>query len=483
MPSSYKTFEFLRAFDGVYETLDVRAAVIRDKDQWLLVALSVHVRMASSATAEQEFQESAQRFGTVDFPAFRIMQRCYAVADAKQFFQKIGNGELVLEDLKIRLSEPCDLLSLVANVRSDDQNILRHCWPRIEQYRQIAKDSIVEQLLVNDADILRDTEMAGYEYPHVAVKTLLGIDFSQSRKPGSAWIACDIPVRLLPPEVTRLGKEFHVKLKAEAHPAIQDVSCTIRRTGGGHTSSLLRQSVIQLSRFGEGKDPTLWSGEIQLVLEREDQVTLEVLSGKVGRLYWIGIRPFDLLPIEQTNPLLATLQMFCPPEQIGLLLQEPNRADRGLKRVNNPGRLFEVSVQWLLSILGFRAVWLHEYEGFKDAKIDYGTIDCIAYKENEELLLLVSCSLGAPDPGELNRQESLMNRLTKQLFPDPRVNVRAALFTTSHRPGEGQTNTPGSAVQVFFKENIDQLLRMAEAGQSFEYLRFISPASFLHLRS
>lgn len=475
MPSNYTISDFLHAFEGVYETIDVRAAVIRDKEQWLLVALSTHLRMASTETAEQEFQDTTKRFGGVDFPAFRIIQQCHPIAKTELFFQKIGSGELILEDLNIRLSEPCDLLVLLANVRIDHQNVQVRQWPRIEQQRQVTKDQSTRQLLLNNAEILRDTEMAGYENPHVAVKTLLGIDFNQSSEPGGVWITCDIPVRLLSTGVTRNSKEFQLKLRAETHPVIQDVSCTIRRTGGAHGSGILQQSVIKLTRSDQEKNPALWSGEIQLAFEREDQVTLEILSNKVGRLYSIGIRPFDLLPVEQTNPLLAALQIFCPPNEIGLLLQEPHKAKVELTNITNAARLFEVSVQWLLSVLGFRAVWLHKYERLKDAKMDYGTIDCIAYSEDQNLLLLINCSLAAPDPSELNRQEDLMTRLSNQLFTDSRVNVRSALFTTSHRPEAGQQNIRGSAIRVFFKEDVDNLLRIAEAGRSFEYTRFISP--------
>lgn len=476
MPSIYTISDFLHVFEGVYETIDVRAAVIRDKEQWLLVALSAHVRMVSSATAEQEFQATAQRFGAVESPVFCIVQQCFPIAETKQLFEQIAKGDLVLGCLKIQLSDPCDLLSLTASVRIDYQNMPVSRWPRIERHRQITKNPSSRQLLLTDTDILRDTEMAGYEYPHVAVKTLLDIDFSQSNEPGGAWIACDIPVRLLPPEVTRPGKEVQLKLHAEAHPAIQDVPCTIRRRSGGHGSNLLQQAVIELTCTGHGKTPASWSGGIQLACEHEDQVTLEILSRKVGKLYAIEIRPFELLPVAQTNPLWAALQIFCPADEVRLLLQEPHKAKGELKNITNAARLFEVSVQWLLSVLGFRAVWLHNYERLKDAKkLDGGTIDCIAYKENEDLLLLVSCSLAAPDPSELNRQEDLMTRISNRLFLNSRVKVRAALFTTSHRPEAGPENTRGSAVRVFFKEDIDQLLQMAKSGPTFEYLRFVSP--------
>lgn len=479
MPSVYSIADFLHAFEGVYETLDVRAAVVRDKekDQWLLVALSVHVRMASPDAAKLEFRDTVKRFGTIDSPVFHIVQQCHPISKAQRFFEEIRTGNLMLDNCRIWLSDSCDIQTLAGSVRVDYHNPTVR-WPRIEQQRQVvARDQNVRQLLVNNPDILRDTELAGYEDPRLAVRTLLGIDISQSSEPGGIWIACDVPVRLLPTEATRNGKEFKLKLRAEAHPAIEDIACTIRRTGGPYGSNTLQQqSVIKLTRSAEAKNPALWSGEIQLPVERDDQVTLEILSRKVGKLFHINnIRPFNLLPIEQTNPLLVALRLFCPPEEINLLLQEPHKARAELTNVTNPARLFEVSIQWLLSVLGFRAIWLHRYERLKDANMDYGTVDCLAYKEDEDLLLLVNCSLAAPDPSELNRHEDLMTRLTNQLFQDSGVKVRSALFTTAHIPEAEQQNTRGSAIKVFFKEDIEQLLRLAESGQTMDYLRSIIP--------
>ena len=252
------------------------------------------------------------------------------------------------------------------------------------------------------------------------------------------------------------------------------MNSTIRRKDG-FGSSILQQTVVELARSNEDKNLASWSGDIQLPIEREDQVTLEALSRDVGRLYSIRISPFALLPPEQANPLLAILELFCPLDQIRLLLEQPQNAKTELKNISNAARLFEVSVQWLLSTLNYRAVWLHGYERIKDANVELGTVDCLAYSEEGNVLLLVNCSLAAPDPGELHRHENLATRISKQLFPDSRVKVYTALFTASHRPETEQKKAYGSAVRVFFKEDIERLLQTARAGDRFEYLRFINP--------
>ncbi len=472
MPTIYTPTVFLREFSKVYRTLDLRVAFIRHGEEWGLVAASAHFRIVPSETAKQDFQSIAEQFGLVNSPIVRIVQQCLSMAEAQQFFDTLTSGEMIVNDVRLKLSQPQDVLSHAGHVRLDYQNPER--WPSIEVRREINRDENVAQLLLNDAIVLRDTELAGYEYPHVAVKTLLDIDYSQSSPAGWIWVECDVPVRLLEPVVARHGDELALTLRAESDPAIHDVSCTVRQTHGG--GPVVRQAVVQLERSGEESRKSIsWTGKIRMAIEQDDQVTLEALSRQVGRLYSIRIKPLDLLPLEQANPLLAALEVFCSAEQFRLLLEEPQRAQFELPNKKNPARLFEVSVHWLLSTLGCRAIWLHSYERIKNANIELGTIDCLAYNEDENMLLLVNCSLAAPDPSELHRQENLTTWLRKQLFSKSRITVCAALFTASHRPEAEQKQAYGSAVRVFFKEDLDELLQAARVGRKLEYLTFLAP--------
>lgn len=472
MPSVYTTSNFLKAFQDAYETLDVRAAIVSDQKQWFLVALSAHVRVDSVKTAQEEFSDIVKQFGGINCSTFQIFQRCYSIVDAESFFQNIGKGQLILDNIQIALSEPLDLLSMPGNIHTESLDTHISHWPHIEQQRQIAMSNQVVSLLFNDADILRTAETAGYETPHAAVKKLLDIDFSSSSQPG-VWISCDIPIRLYSPEVTRLGKELQLKLRAEAHPTIQDLSCMIRWTGP-YGSNVTHQLKVELTRSLINKNPTLWCGEVKLPLNRDNQVTLEVISSKVGKLCTYGTRPFDFLPSEQSNPLLAVLQMFCPLEQISLLLNEPHKAKAKPLNNSNAGRLFEITIQWLLSTLGFYAVWLHGYEKLKDAEMEYGTVDCLAYSEEKDLLLLVNCSLTAPDLSEFGKHADLATRLSNQLYPDGRVKVQSTLFTASAKPNTGEQKVYGSAIKVFYKEDIDQLVQTAQSGQRLGHLNFMS---------
>ena len=473
MPSTFPIYNYLQVFERFFGTVDVRAALVqKNGHEWCLVALSIYVRLAPTSASEQEFASAVGRLGRINSSVFQLVQRCYSISESERFFGHLALGKLVMGDISVNLSAPCDVRSFLAHLQVDTLGLGTNSWPRIGFQRQLVNDAQVRKLLLSDPDLLRDTEMAGYEYPHVAVSSLLGIDFSQSSDTGYVWLTCDLPVRLLTPEVKKSGDQFQLRLRALSHAALEDLSCTVRRVER-RGQKVIQQSVVELRR-NSNADTGSWSGELQLPFEREDQVTLDVLYSKVGRLYSVGVRPFDLLSLEERSPLIATLNLFCGPEQLRTLVQEPTKAKIELS-TSNVARVFEVSVQWLLSFLGFRAIWLHAYEKLKEEKIQLGTVDCLAFKEDEQLLLLVNCSIAAPDPGEINRQENLAKRIEDQLFSSSKVDLRSVLFTLAHKPRGEQQSTHGSAVKVVYKEDIEALLQLVERGDHFEYSRWSNP--------
>ena len=195
----------------------------------------------------------------------------------------IRANTLTLDDIEVKLTEGVDIMSLSGSVRNDSQNSLRRRWPWLESHRQVDNSPAATQLLVNDFKISQDTELAGYENPHAAVRTLLGIDFSSSNSPGGLWVTSDIPMRLLEPQVKTKDKELQLVLQVESHPRILDVSCTVRIFHGNRTR-LLQQSVTQLTRSAEASSVATWSGNAAVSLGKDDEITLEILYSRAGKL-------------------------------------------------------------------------------------------------------------------------------------------------------------------------------------------------------
>lgn len=481
MPSSYTTSSFLSAFGAAYETMDVRAALVRYQDKWALVALSAHLRISLSDTAKAEFTEIETRCGAIHSGTFRVFQTCYPMAEVESFFDKLAKGELVFEGgYTIAPTSPVDMLSRLGSPRNNDFYNKGGCWPFLEMQYVIARNDAIHGLLHGDGEITRTAENAGYENPDKAVQTLLDVDFSS---PGWVWLKCDIPVRLLHPDVSKSASNLQLKLHVQTHSVVEDVSCNVH-WNGTYTGNRSGQAKVKLDPESRDEKIAFWCGTIDLPLDRRDHVTLDIVSSKIGKLYSIGTRPFDFLPPEQRNPLLAALELFCSPKELTVLLSEPQKNNAGSSNDPKAQKLFEVSIQWLLSILGFYSICLQGYEKYQergkdsDKPFDYGTADCLAYSEDEDLLLIVHCTILPPNPNELGKYANLAERVRDLLFPDEKVNVRSAVFTASYNTSNAQQRAYGPAIKIFYRDDIEQLLQTAKAGQKLDYLRRLMFAPF-----
>jgi hypothetical protein len=470
MPNSYSAPDLLSIFKDAYQSVDIRWAAARNKDQWLLVALSVRVRVDSSELASKRFHDDLEKITGLESSTIRMFQRTYSIAEVQSVAQMILSGRLVLEGMEFAQLECRDIMTQHGCIQLEESDASTRQWPQLHHEMKLHNDNSVTQIFLNDSKLSRATDLAGYKNPDAAVGHLLGVGFT-SNSIGGFWLTMDVPLRMLAHTVSKIGDELVLGIHAEAHSTIDDVSCAVRITKSDRGERTL--PVAKLSRLAGDSDIVQWQTEIPLVLQRDDFLEVDILCHNAGRLYSKREWAHSLMPIELANPLFAALTMFCPSDTFRSLLTQPETAEPS-KRVKQDHRasLFEISVQWLLSALGLQAVWLHGYEICKEGKVRVGAVDCLAYSEREKLLLLVNCSLGAPDPAELNQHAAFCAKVSKGFSRISHVKVLAVMVTATLAP-EGRR--PDSSVVILYKDDLEALLKAAESGQHVEFSRYTNP--------
>lgn len=470
MPSSYNTSDLLRIFKDAYQSVDIRWVAARENDRWLLIAMSLHVRADSSEFASQRFRDDLDRIPEIESSSIRIFQRSFPVEEVQRLAQMVLAGRLVLDNMEFTLSDRRDILKQIGYIRAEENDASARKWPRWQQELKLSSEHSATQIFLNDSQFARATEFAGYKSPDAAVRRLLGVGFD-SNGIGGFWMTMDVPLRMLVPTVSKKGDELVLSVRVEAHPAVSDISCAARITELDR--EVCDVPVTKLKRSPVKGDFALWQAEIPLALQRGELLEVDVLCDKAGRLYSRRERAADLLPIGLTNPLFAALTMFCPSDKFRSLLAQPETTEPP-KRVNpgNPQSLFEISVQWLLSSLGFQALWLHGYEICKEGNVQVGAVDCLAYSARENLLLLVNCSLGAPDPAELNQHAAFCSRVSRHFSEDSDVNVTAVVVTAT-LAAEGKRTD--SSVVILYKDDLEELLKAAESGRYVGFSTYTNP--------
>lgn len=487
MPDQYKVAAFAKTFEKLYQTIGVRTALIRHEGQWRPICIALRMYLAPESTVRRRFQSLESRYGKMQSQRFRVAQHCYPFSELERLADAFRAGHLMLEGLDVRFDAPKDILGVSGNIprasEPTDKPVIMN-WLVLRGSVELLDWRVLHQVLQSDPEILCDAEVAGYSNPYSVVKQLLEVDFDSSTRRSYLWLESDVPARIDSVKASRdRGGIVTLKVHITAHQALSNLSCNIRAPWSGHP--LLQQKVLAL-RQSKGKDGLrAWSGQIELN-PGVDDVDVELIYKGLGRLSSEGIRPSGLLPTEERNPLFVALTRFCSLEQVKALLEHPAaiQISGNVNQValKNKGRLYEVSTQWLLACLGFRAVWLHGYEKMEKDKFDHGSIDCIAYHESKNVLLLVNCTTGPPDSHELDRQSELQHLLSEEVFHNTAVRLYSVVFTASHRPKVGHGTVVHRDIPIFYQEDIPNLLNLIRIGREMQFLNAIASPSFSALQ-
>lgn len=477
MPYQYTVDEIVNAFKELYHTIDVRTALLKHEDRWRSICLAIRLAPDSMEITKQKFQELEKRYGKLDSTQIRILQYCYPFEEFNSIAVALKDKQLLLSDVRIPLDEAIDVFSLRGRIERWVPHSVHAPaaleWPVLRASARLSSWDAFHPLLQGDQEILRSVEVAGYQDPYSAIQHLLEIDFGSSHYT-ILVVEPAVPARL---EVVKaILKEkgaVALNISVTAHQAATKLRCTVRHERREMQQRLMQQQTFSLAPAEAEGSLQKWVGNIELESAEgrwsdNDWIYVELVHEDIGRLYYQGYPFRVLLRPEERNPLFEALTKFCPWEQIKSLLESPEIVQPPAKvslKDKDKGRLFEVSVQWLLSSMGFRAIWLHGYEKLKEGEFDYGSIDCLAYHDEENVLLLVNCTTAPPNTHEMNRQLELQHLLQSSLFHNTRVRLASVLFTATHNPGDESVHFIPSRVKIFYREDITKLLALIGSGQ------------------
>lgn len=486
MPEQYRLGDFVSAFKDIYKTIDVRAALVTGEDRWQGIFVALRVSVSPPTVVQQWFENLVLRYGKMDSSRFRVVQHSYPFSDLERLVETFAKGQLVFEDWEISFETDKAFFDLISNLpyfspSKDKPSVMS--WPVLQASVRLSGGDRIHQLLRGDRDIVRFAEVSGYYNPYSAISQLLEVSFDGSMTPLLS-IELDVPARIDAVTARRVGLDaIRLKIYSTAYRPLSELLCTVRSLRQGIRNQPLEQKVISLDRVRTEDYLEERTGEVDVSPTTDDYVTVELLYRDIGRLCFLDVRPAGLLQTEERNPLFRALTFFCPLDTVKHLLERPDvtQAPKNTS-LKDKAKLYEVSVQWLLTCLGLRAIWLHGYENFKHEKFDYGAIDCLAYHEPRNVLLLVNCTTGPPNPNEMNRQIEVRYRLTEQAFSGVPVELYPVLFTASHKPDAQDKVSTYRDVRIFYQEDIPKLIAFVETGKETRFLdAVISPSFFYHL--
>jgi hypothetical protein len=396
--------EVVRAFSSSYETLDVRIVALRLEDKWINVITSIFLSGESEEKIESKQQQMRSEVprGNDGVSVFLTHSSAKSIHN---YLDRIKNGEPILvEGIEVRFRQ---LDPYVLTVESLLPNFLRGIeeWKLAGSQTQGKEEerSRVWPILETQN---RQAKLRGYRDIYELINETLGLtDFNRGTTRDFV-VGIPMPARILQLSLTDSSMNIQIKKL----PGLRDLQLNLSLRKA--TRVMPYQKTMR--RIAE---PIIDSE--QLTTEKCSYVTNSIELAEIRDSDWIDVelihRQVPTLSMDNTNltvslqnpsePLAKTLSGFCSLDLLKERLLNP-------EKFKKPGIEFEDATEWLLSLIGFAVVRLGRFEKLKVQETNYevGSIDIIAYKENE-CILLVDCDTSVPDEKKIRSVASVKDHL------------------------------------------------------------------------
>jgi hypothetical protein len=399
--------EMIEMFGVTYRTLDIRSAAVKQGDRWANVYAVVRLTYEEPAVAAERLHRLERDHGTARTESFRVLLGLRPFSELGEFWKDVGLGRLCVGDEEVRLAQPLAvMLDRERAYLQPDYSGIRpfdsRSWP-VAHYRLLPYGS--SPLL--DEALARDAARLGYSDADEAVNLLCEINIRAGQSNGHHfWLS--MPVFASIQDVHASLKERRMEVSILRHrklSTLKGMAIFSRPPTFAGEPPKFRVPIEKFSNSGGTADLRSASASVRLLkVEEDDSVEVKLLQPDLGELHsrisW-SIR--DLLCTSERNILFEALKHFCPEPELGLLLGSPHKKkSKNLK----PSAAFELHVAWLLGCFGLSTAVLGEYEHIvaPETKIRRGSVDILAASQRHRRLVLVACTIGAPERGRFHKR-------------------------------------------------------------------------------
>ncbi len=389
----------------------------------------------------------------------------------------------------ISLNAKYDLIGQEGSLYSENREQYNEKYPLVVKIFQSSAMEKARYIFQNDSDISRSIESMNHNDPESALKEFLRVNFSPILEPRENFhLVFKIPFKIDAVETMRNSSEgFDLKTFITTETEIdRNLKCLIRqKLNNGKINKLnllLNLPPVQADKQQDQTGPWIWETEDRLVNDLDSMIEVDLFHEVLGKVDTCSAPLKGLLPQEDRNPLFFALTAFCTRATLTEIMESPSKFSSKMKKSpqRNIGRLYEVTVQWLLTLLGLRAIWLHEYEDLKtEGDFLLGSVDCIAYSDSKNVLLLIGCTANVPTSEEINRLKNLRMHFLTNVFKGEAIKVCAVLFTGAHRPSDTTSPSSDEEARIYYQEDISRLVSYAEEGKGDSFVEEVmcfSPA-------
>ena len=491
MTAKIKLSDIINTFKNAYRSIEIRAAFVRENQSVGTNQIVSHwhnlftVMRFDSGSVIESANEICLDGPNIKFIVWRYLFNDSILNGLIRGFseQNIGLNRISNQPdypSSISLNTKYDLMGQEGSLYPIYREQYNEKYPLVVKIFQSSAMDKARSIFQNDSDISRSIESMNHDTPESALKEFLRVNFSPILEPRDNFhLVFKIPFKIDDVKMMRNSSEgFDLKIFITTEiDTERNLKCLVRQklSNGiiNRSNHLLNLPPVQTDKQQAHLGLWIWKTEDRLVNDLDSIVEVDLFHERLGKIDTYSKPLKELLIQEDRNPLFIALTAFCPRATLTEILESPSKFSSKAIRdpQNNIGRLYEVTIQWLLTLMGLRSIWLHSYEDLKtESSFQLGSVDCIAYSDQKNVLLLIGCTTNAPTSEEIKRLENLRKHFLKNVFKGDAIKIYALLFTGAHKPSSENIPSSDEETRVYYKEDISGLLDYAAEGKGDSFI-------------
>ena len=450
-------YDVLEAFSPSLRSVDLRVVAVKPEKHWTNVITSMFLSCKSQEEIESEQQQVRDKLPK-NTSNFCILLGCFRFQMLPRVFERFKSGEILIRRMRIKFKEidPYEL-----SVDRYLPNYLREMkeWKLVGSHADQEKSSTMWEIVDRQNGQAR---LLGYTDIYQLISEALKIgDFYRGR-PRGLVIGIPMPARIA--DVSLDGSSVKIKTKKVLSLKDLQLNLSLERVNPGNKRYEPIGRRIELVKKSK-RPPTHEIGyvtnSIQLTnLRPDDRIEVELLHKKAPTLDMD--RTHLYVPLENpVEPFARALNAFCSMEIFRERLLNPEKFKKTAME-------FENAIVWLLSLIGFSILPLgRRFEHLKIPETGYevGSVDIVAYRENE-CLLLVDCDTAIPDDKKIRSMKAVKDHFGFIQDEYRRLNIVSVIFSPKDCTGIPVQQL--EKVKIIDRYKIKMIFKQAMEGNSDE---------------
>jgi hypothetical protein len=477
----HRVSELIETLAVTYGAIDIRSVAIRNDDSRVGALYVVRLTYETVDEAQARLQKLARLFPAVKTKLLRIDSIIRPFSEWAEFCTEVEKGVLRVGECDVIMRARPDVKEPSGYNLRESSGYLQSGhfgmrafdgldWPTLcLNLGPVGANPLIENRLTRDAQLL------GYSDTFEPINRLCELNVSLSQ-PGGCAFYLSVPAFATVSRLSVNLSEKRVIATISRHNALPDLMAFAGLRGYTAAAGDPLRVQLQVPIVTEKKEGKLLIATASTQFESldiDDWIRVRLVHPEIGEIKQTENYARLLISPAERNILLEALKRFCGDSELENLLVEPHNVKA--PRLNESAA-FELHVSWLLGLYGFSTLVLGNYEHIvaPNTKVQMASVDILAAKQPDRVLLLVACTLNPAKPEDFGNLRYARAILARETFAGTAVNIIPVLFTAA--TGGASIDTTDDLLDPVRTVDGDDMLRLLELlgeGQEARFLQFL----------